>query len=168
MPRGTPNKWGGSLKTRFDAKWALDTETGCWLWSAATDGCGYGTFFWKDHSRKAHRCAWMIYRGSIPRGKVIDHLCRVRRCVNPDHLRIVGVRTNATKNSDSPSAVAARRTQCSRCGGPYSKAPTYLQRTGLRRICVPCLRERTYRRNRAFRIRHGYPNIDSRTRRVIT
>lgn len=69
-----------------------DTATGCWLWRGGIDSTGgYGTFTLDNKSNKikAHRFSYQLAKGAIPEGMVIDHLCRVRACVNPDHLEAV-------------------------------------------------------------------------------
>lgn len=67
----------------------------CWLWTANTTRGGYGLF--NVTSRRpvyAHRFVWELTRGPIPAGYQIDHLCRVRRCVNPEHLEPVTQQEN--------------------------------------------------------------------------
>lgn len=70
---------------------ALD---GCWLWEGAIDSSGYGEAFNHRLGRidKAHRVVWEHYRGPLPArpsALELDHLCRVRHCVNPKHLELV-------------------------------------------------------------------------------
>jgi len=72
---------------RFE-KFINKTDT-CWLWLGHKAGNGYGTFKMDYRKRLAHRLAYEFYVGAIPKGLVIDHLCRVRHCVNPDHLEAV-------------------------------------------------------------------------------
>jgi len=77
----------GTLRERFDAKYVVDQESGCWLWQGSCDGCGYGTIgITTAKNGRAHRIAWLLYRGEIPTGQNILHRCDVRCCVNPDHL----------------------------------------------------------------------------------
>lgn len=65
-------------------------EDGCWLWTAATaGGTGYGSFHDGTKRLGAHRFAYELWRGPIPEGLELDHVCQVRPCVNPDHLRAV-------------------------------------------------------------------------------
>lgn len=79
------------LRARFEEKFTPEPNTGCWLWTAALNGHGYGAFTLPISRRKvgAHRLAYELYRGPIPTGFQIDHLCRVRSCVNPSHLEAV-------------------------------------------------------------------------------
>ena len=65
------------------------SEDGCWL-SAATDTVGYGVFcVGGNRNVKAHRYAYLALVGEIPSGLECDHICRVRRCVNPSHIELV-------------------------------------------------------------------------------
>ncbi len=78
-------------KERFDKKWKLEPETGCWLWTAGLDTKGYGGFRFRGRLRSAHRVAWELYRGPVPSGThygttCVLHRCDVPACVNPDHL----------------------------------------------------------------------------------
>src|SRR3990172_9099629 len=98
MPQGWarhPETTGDPLElTRQDwddamgLKYEPITETGCWIWLGAVDTCGYGMV--RDNSlrrnKRAHRVSYELLRGPIPAGLTIDHLCRVKCCVNPDHL----------------------------------------------------------------------------------
>jgi hypothetical protein len=70
--------------------WAkVDADGDCWLWAGAIDTDGYGSYSVRKKKVKAHRFAYEELRGPIPVGLVIDHLCRNRPCVNPDHLETV-------------------------------------------------------------------------------
>ena len=61
----------------------VERGPGCWLWTRATDGKGYGKF----RNRPAHRVAYELTHGSIPEGQVVMHDCDTRPCVRPAHLR---------------------------------------------------------------------------------
>src|SRR6266568_5486930 len=97
------------LTGRFWAK--VDRSGACWLWTAHVGEDGYGTFSLDGHHQRAHRIAWVLLRGPIPEGLQIDHLCRVRACVNPDHLEPVTQRENILRG-EGISALCARRTHC--------------------------------------------------------
>ncbi len=64
-------------------------ETPCWVWQLKISNSGYGCATVKGKGRSAHRWYYEQANGPIPEGMQIDHLCRVRTCVNPDHLEVV-------------------------------------------------------------------------------
>lgn len=107
----------------------------CWLWTGTLDHNGYGAIS-QDHKwKRAHRVVYEVLRVPIPTGLTIDHLCRVIACVNPDHLEPVTMRENVLR-SDSPSAKAARATECPK-GHPYDEANTRRDIRG-DRFCRQC------------------------------
>ena len=65
-----------------------DPNSGCWLWTGATDTRGYGSLTYKMKRHQAHRHYWLAYNGEIPKGMNINHKCDVACCVNPDHLYV--------------------------------------------------------------------------------
>lgn len=85
----------------------------CWLWTASTWASGYGKF--KDHDGKtvtAHLWAYRHFVGPLPKGYQVDHLCRVRHCVNYEgHLEAVSPRVN-TMRGEAPNIVIAREGRC--------------------------------------------------------
>ena len=81
-----------SLYKRFLKK--INKTNSCWLWTGRLYKEGYGEFGWNNGHGRAHRFSYTYYKGKIPNGLVIDHLCRVRSCVNPDHLEAVTIREN--------------------------------------------------------------------------
>lgn len=124
---------------RFWAK--VEIGPGCWLWTAAgaRSGNGYGRFHRDGRLLLAHRVAYEWLVGSIPDGLELDHLCRVRACVNPGHLEPVTLRENILRG-ESPSARNAVKSECPQ-GHPYDEANTYVDRTG-RRHCRTCAKRR--------------------------
>jgi hypothetical protein len=74
----------------LDADWlAARTKVdvaGCWLWTRGTDKEGYGSARVNYEMIRAHRAAWIIFRGPIPAGLLVCHRCDVPRCCNPEHL----------------------------------------------------------------------------------
>lgn len=75
----------------FRGKISIDPDAGCWLWSGRIMRGGYGHGYGRKGMRTncAHRLVYDRLVGPIPPGHDLDHLCRVRRCVNPDHLEPV-------------------------------------------------------------------------------
>lgn len=137
-----------SDRGRFDAKWTPEPNTGCWLWLASLNHAGYGQNCLRGvKTRMAHRHAWMLYRGPIPSGMVLDHICRVRSCVNPDHLRVVTHAQNNIENSLSGGALNKQKTHCLH-GHLYDEANTlyYRYNGGTQRHCRACDRIQHKRR----------------------
>lgn len=102
-PRKTPQQ-------RFWAK-VQKTES-CWLWTAYRDEeIGYGQASIDGRPQWAHRVAYRWANGPIPHGMEIDHVCHVRHCVNPEHLRL------ATKKQNAENRVGAQGNSKSRVLG---------------------------------------------------
>ncbi len=80
----------------------VDEATGCWLWWLRIDQIGYARIFRKAAGARttyAHRVYFEFYRGLVPEGLELDHLCRTRHCVNPDHLEPVTHAVNCQRSS---------------------------------------------------------------------
>lgn len=88
------------------------TESGCWIWTRYCRPDGYGEIVdLRGRKRLLHRLFYEHYRGPIPRGLTLDHLCRVRCCVNPHHLEPVTIGENVLRG-ESTSAKHRRKTHC--------------------------------------------------------
>lgn len=97
----------------------LDVLTGCILWTRTKDAQGYGQIWLYGRGGKyysAHRVTYQMF-APIPEGLVLDHLCRVRHCVNPNHLEPVTVAENNLRG-EGIMAQYAKRTHCPK-GHPY-------------------------------------------------
>ena len=89
------------MKTLEERFWRKVKKTdNCWLWLGFKNREGYGMFY-LGNTTTAHRVSYMIKHGSIPEGLHIDHLCRVRNCVNPDHLEAVTPSVNVKRGGNS-------------------------------------------------------------------
>ena len=122
------------LPPRFWSK--VDKSSDCWIWTAARYPSGYGVFVVKHGVlRPAHRIAYLLTHGAIPDGLELDHLCRNRLCVNPDHLEPVTHQVNCLRG-ESPSANHARRTSCVN-GHPFDERNTHIRPDGSRK-CRAC------------------------------
>ena len=132
---------------RLRAKFIEDAATGCWLWQNASTPPGYGVFYLWGKQTYAHRASYELHVGPIPEGLVIDHLCRNRRCVNPEHLEPVTQRINLLRG-ETHTARNAAKTHCDN-GHRYTEATTYRYANGTRR-CRRCGTEQARdRRERA-------------------
>lgn len=97
----------GDDSARFESKYELDSGTSCWNWGGVVDAKGYGRFDLGGRPQKAHRVAYELIVGPIPANLTIDHLCRNKLCVNPDHLEPV---TNVENVRRAHAAAALART----------------------------------------------------------
>jgi hypothetical protein len=120
----------------------------CWLWTASQNGLGYGQFRETDRMVRPHRWVYAATFGPIPAGLDIDHLCRVRHCVNPAHLEAVTERENVLRGG-MPNAGLSKRTHCGR-GHAFDEANTYYRPDGGRR-CRKCLAIQVRRSARRYR-----------------
>lgn len=102
---------------RFWSK--VDKTDSCWLWTGALHDLGYARFQSDGKRVYAHRYSYELVNGSIPDGLTIDHLCRVRHCVNPDHLEAVTHRENLRRSAFQVTSINASKTHCPR-GHRYS------------------------------------------------
>lgn len=114
----------------------------CWIWKSVITVWGYGRIAfcpkkYKQIRMAAHRWSYQHFKGKIPNGYQIDHLCKNKRCVNPDHLEAVTPREN-NRRSNSPSALNSRKTECIK-GHPFNDSNTRIDYKG-RRVCRPCMR----------------------------
>jgi hypothetical protein len=131
---------------RFEDKIVRVPESGCWMWAAALDRYGYGHVKLSGRLRASHRVSYEHHIGEIPAGMQIDHLCRVRCCVNPAHLEAVTHQENVRRGNGG--CVNAAKTHCAQ-GHKFSESNTYYDRLGRRR-CRECSRNSA----RARRIKH--------------
>lgn len=144
-PEATVRK--GPEAVRFWRK--VDKGAGCWRWRGAINvTSGYGVFQRGDGrgTVMAHRWAYESERGAIPAGLQIDHLCRTRRCVRPDHLEVVTQRENLMRG-ETVTARNAAKTHCPQ-GHEYTPDNTYDytgRGAGRGRSCKTCQAERSRR-----------------------
>jgi hypothetical protein len=125
------------------------TPSGCWEWTGPVLRNGYGKTLLGSRAGGAkrknvytHRLAYELWKGPIPAELEIDHLCRNRKCFNPDHLETVTRRENTLRGM-APVKVAlinGAKTRCLR-GHRFDATNTRI-RPGGGRTCRACERER--------------------------
>lgn len=111
--------------------------SGCRVWDGAL-AKGYGKILLHGRFLGTHRVAYELHRGPIPKGMVIDHLCRNPRCINPDHMEVVTHKENTLRGM-SGHAVNARKTHCIR-GHEFNEENTHVDYRGYR-SCRACRRQ---------------------------
>jgi hypothetical protein len=137
---------------RFKAKFVV-AANGCWQWTASAHPKGYGQFRGLAGEQYAHRAAYKFRHGEIPFGCEVDHLCKNRGCVNPDHLEAVPHRENM-RRSDALMGINSRKTHCLQ-GHPFDSKNTYVYSTTGRRFCRMCGVQRARRYRHAKRVLFG-------------
>lgn len=146
---------GVSAIERFEQKYIPEPNSGCWLWVGADKGDGYGSFR-SDSGRHQGPHRWIMEQvhGHIPSDRVIDHKCRVRSCVNPDHLRIVTQSQNMLLAAPFGTLGAAnkRKTHCPN-GHEYSGSNLLVEGgRNASRKCRICTRAGERRRYAAVKV----------------
>lgn len=135
-----------SLKQRILLSITED-PSGCWLWAKRINQNGYGQLMVRDHggakqrSRGAHRVSYEQFVGPIPEGLELDHLCRVRKCVNPAHLEPVTHQENLRRSPLHP----ARQRPDGQCSNGHVLAEVGIHKAGTGTTCAQCSRDRTRR-----------------------
>lgn len=145
-------KYSNDVLARFWKKVNKDAPGGCWLWTASCVADGYGQFNKGSKQMvRAHRFAYEACVGPIPDGLTLDHLCRVRGCVNPAHLEPVSMRVNIMRGQSS-GAVNARKTHCIH-GHEFTPENTQTSQSRGWRRCLTCFRVRDREAKKAARRR---------------
>ena len=129
------------LKERLPKLYLLKADTGCWIWQKYITKDGYGQIGLDYKIQYAHRVVYELLVGPIPEGKHLDHLCRNRACINPEHLEPVTCQENILRGI-GPTAQKAKQTHCSR-GHEFTPENTYHHPNryhGSRR-CYVCIKQ---------------------------
>lgn len=111
----------------------VEAPGGCWLWTRSRSRDGYGSASFNNKTHQAHRLVYTLLRGAPPPGKQLDHICRVRHCVNPDHLDPVTNLENQKRSPLTPAGMVlcaqghalthdGHQRRCSICAAEYQAA----------------------------------------------
>ena|SRR2546425_951177 len=77
--------------------------SGCWAWRGYADKDSYGQARgFQGQTEQAHRVIYKLLVGAIPTGMTLDHRCKNRTCVRPEHLRVVPHEVNASRRLPEP------------------------------------------------------------------
>lgn len=135
---------------RFNSK-VVATHCGCHIWTGAmfslkSSHGEYGAFWHNGQNRCAHIFSYELHRGPVPEGLELDHLCRVRCCVNPSHLEPVTPQENCRRG------MRAMQSHCKR-GHRFDENNTYMNTSEAtpKRQCVTC---RNFRRRMARKLKN--------------
>ncbi len=125
---------------RFFSKIKFNKKTWCWDWIAGTDKDGYGQFWFNKKQRKAYRVSYELFRGSLTDGLTLDHLCKNKKCCNPEHLEQVSIGINLKRASHQITTINSKKTHCHN-GHEFTPENTYITPLG-KRQCNECQTQR--------------------------
>lgn len=141
----------GPAIERLQRRIVIDPDTGCHNWSGFVSKEGYGRIGTEAGVRMTHRVAYEARKGVVPAGLLLDHLCRNRRCCNPEHLEAVTQQVNALRGE----GVAAKNSRKTHCIRGHEFTPENTARHGRNRrgrVCRKCRNARTAQR-KALRLK---------------
>ncbi len=127
------------IEKSISPKFLINGETGCWEWIGYIDRGGYARLNINYVSENAHRVLYTLIKGNIPSGLTIDHLCKIRHCINPEHLEPVTLRENIRRGTPHNRI----KTYCVH-GHKFTFKNTYTNKLTGKRTCRTCQREYQY------------------------
>lgn len=161
-------KDGNDRRRKFWAR-ASPTEDGCWIWTGALRANGYGSYAVRPGGRwtytTAHRHAYKELVGPVPFGYEIDHLCRNRACLRPDHLEAVTIAENRRRRDiryapdidrtprplpviPPPPPVPPRRNPATHCPNGHDKRVVGTVKNGKNITCAACRADQVARKRK--------------------
>ncbi len=131
-------------------KIAINDATGCWEWVGYVRPDGYAQTTRRSVKDYVHRFAYREANGEIPDGFVIDHLCKVRHCCNPEHLEAVTQAVNCQRGDTGKALTELMRSRAAsqtHCKHGHEFTPENTKIADGRRHCQVCRRDITRRYN---------------------
>lgn len=120
------------VRRRASTKWVQSGD--CRISTYSTGSHGYAQVGWRDNGKKrtvlAHRAAWEDVYGPVPEGMTLDHMCKTKRCVNPEHMRVLSNYENARRTS-------GRDWPLGQCANGHPQSETVQIPSG-KLVCDPC------------------------------
>lgn len=145
-------------KKREENFWAkVGKSKFCWEWKAGKDGEGYGRFaIGSGRNASAHRISYLITKGELKEGMTLDHLCKNKGCVNPEHLEQVSSRENSLRAKNTIAYINADKIHCPQ-GHPLLGKNLIVSKNGYNgaRRCRECKNAQERARDRAKRPHTG-------------
>lgn len=154
------------MKDKILKKILINPNTGCWIWQGFIDPDGYARSEIRGGKNKfVHRISYEAFIGKIDKGMSIDHICRNRKCCNPQHLQTLSIKDNLF-SGNSISAINKRKTHCKR-GHEFNEENTYIIRKS--RVCKECAKIGMikYKNNKIFGIKSNHHKNYSPIERVL-
>jgi len=136
-----------TLQQRIHNSVTMIPESGCWVWNLALDHLGYGRVMIDKKNRSAHRVSFAAFKQEIPPKMELDHKCRVRCCVNPDHLEPVTHAENVRRGKRGVLNPQRQATHC-KWGHEFTVENTYWKKnnSSKSRMCLACKDRRSRER----------------------
>lgn len=135
------------MREKLERRREIDPITGCWNWTGRIED-GYGKVALSSRYTSVHKASFELWKGRVPNGTELDHLCRNRRCFNPDHLEPVTHQENVRRGAlpQMMREKAAAKTHCYK-GHSLSGENLVLQGPQKKfRVCRICRAERQRKR----------------------
>ncbi len=136
---------------RIKTKILIEPYSGCWLWTAGTRTWGYAQTSLKNKTYSAHKVLYEDKFGKVPDGLELDHLCKVKCCVNPSHLEAV-THTENVRRGRALEAIRRERLSRTHCkwGHEFTTENTLSKTNGARgcRICTNIRQREAYYKNK--------------------
>ena len=132
--------------TRYIMERVEIQSNGCWIWKLRKDALGYGHCKTKVFRiNLAHRLSYTVFKGKIPDGLHVDHLCRNRGCVNPNHLEAVTPQVNSSRATRKRTDLPVWYGVVVKCPFGHEKTTVYNKHGQRFRVCLICKKANNHR-----------------------